>query len=146
MQVKLPIHLAMGRVGLRLGPSKMGPTTCVCPGSFGERSPFVILGQSETGNTSCYQLFKHGCNCFLLDSASRHGGHRVPTDVNFNHYDIVIYTTCKHGCMLFTIIVSFCILHCFLCGLCLVGLDFDHLIHFLINACVDISLDYCCIN
>jgi hypothetical protein len=53
VQIKFRIHLAMDRVGICLGPPKMGPATCVRSGSFGERSPFVILGQSQAGNKSC---------------------------------------------------------------------------------------------
>ena len=56
LQIKLPIHLAMGRVGLCLRPPKMGPAARVCSGGFGERSAFVVLGQSQAGIKSCWTL------------------------------------------------------------------------------------------
>lgn len=56
MQIKLSVHLAMGRVGLCLRPAKMGPTTCICSGGSGERSSFVLLGQSEAGTKSFVRI------------------------------------------------------------------------------------------
>lgn len=46
LQIKLSIHLALGRVGLCPRSPKMGSPACICSGGFGERSPFVILGKN----------------------------------------------------------------------------------------------------
>ena len=52
IQVKLSVHLALGRVGLCVRSPEVGPSTCLCSGGFGEGSSLVILGQSQTGNCS----------------------------------------------------------------------------------------------
>lgn len=45
-QIKFSIYLAMGRMGLCLGPSKMGTTASFCTGGFGKGSAPIILGQN----------------------------------------------------------------------------------------------------